>query len=146
MPQLEKKLLKLQGAYVQLCLRLVQGFSKGPSVKFLEQKFVCFKYLSNELMNFNESWTDDLSANYEHFKRNPESKARLSSLQARFYVFSSGIFRLFFKINSFLKYLSNASTDFNEIWTAYSYGKYASFKRKLESKALPSPIPAQILV
>ena len=96
-------------------------------------------------MNFNESWTDDSNANYEHFKRNPEAKALLGSLQARTYVFSGGIFQLFLKINSFLKYLSNASTDFNEIWTAYSYGKYASFKKKLESKALPSPIPAQIL-
>ena len=60
--------------------------------------------------------------------------------------FLGGIFQLFLKINSFLEYFSNASTDFNEIWTAYSYGKYASFGKKLESKALPSPIPAQILV
>ena len=93
-------------------------------------------------MNFNESWTDDSNANYEHFKRNPESKALLGSHQARFYAFSGGIFQLFLKINSFLKYLSNASTDFNEIWRAYSYGKYASFKKNWSQKL--SPVPFQL--
>ena len=93
-----------------------------------------------------EIWTEDWHPNSEHFPKNPDSKAVLRRPPARFSGFYDFIRGEPTGSKKDREYLSNACTDFNEIWTDDSDPEYASFKKNPKSKACSSPILAQIFV